>query len=102
MSAKLKVIEDCWQIYAAAVLPADASENVRDFVRSAFFAGVAFMFDSLLQNCDDEDAGAALLYAVSEELDAHTSDLAARAGLDLAAIRERIAEARQKNAGVAQ
>lgn len=91
VSAKLRVIEDCWSIYANATVPDDATGNVREFVRASFYAGVAFMFDTMMANCDDEESGAAMLDSVHAELDQYSHQLAAQSGVDLGDIRAEIA-----------
>ena len=87
----MRVIGDCWDMYSAATLPAGAPGNVRAFVRGAFFAGVAFMYDALMANADNEDAGLGMLSAVADELDEYSRDLAARCGADIDSVRSEIA-----------
>lgn len=90
MTAKLNVINDCWRIYAASVLPT-APADVQDFTRAAFFAGVAFMYDILIANSDNEETGMAMLTSVTAELDELSRQMAARKGLDITEVRKAIA-----------
>jgi len=96
---KLKVIEDCWSIYAGAVVSKELPPAARDFVRSAFYAGVAFMYDTLLANCDDESTGASMLASVSAELDEQARVLAESIGVDIAAVRQAIADEIKRKSG---
>ena len=97
---KLRVIEDCWNVYANHVMPRTAANSsARDFVRGAFYAGVAFMFDVMMNNCDDETAGVAALDSVAAELDEHAEALAAQAGMKASDVREAIRKELSRHRG---
>ncbi len=55
MADKRKPIEHGWEGFAAAVLPANASDVQRIEMRKAFFAGAAYLFTLQMQGVSDGD-----------------------------------------------
>jgi hypothetical protein len=99
MADKLKVIEDCWSVYANATIPEGAPVKAHAIIREAFYAGVAFMFDLMIANCEDEPSGVAMLDSVEAELNEHSQDLAAHLGVDINSIRQAIADEMRRRRG---
>jgi len=95
----MAVIEDCWNTFAAISVPDGVPEKAQDFMMSTFYAGAAFMFDLMMTNVDDEPAAMAMLDSVSEELDQHSRQLAAAAGVDLEWVRREIKATLRKKRG---
>jgi hypothetical protein len=97
----LQIVEDCWRIFATKVLPDEFHKDDRAlaFVRTVFYAGVSFMFDVLISNCDDDAAAEAMLASIEAELDEHASELALASGIDIETARAAVTEELRRRLG---
>jgi hypothetical protein len=87
----MKLIENAWQSYKAAVVPADAgADQIRD-TRLAFFSGASILFASLTStdllegigtdDIDPTDADLAVMDDIQAEVDQFGAELDLAAGV---------------------
>lgn len=81
---ELKSLEECWKIFRTAI-PAGASDEQLHRAKMTFIAGAAFMFEQVRTIGEphiDEDAGAAHLASIEQELHSYTNELGDRVMMD--------------------